>query len=84
MTGNSKRENREIPRASLPQPSGGERSENATGGTADRHARGKSDGPRVPAKPANKADQSAAELMEERGPAKGNAEQPTAHRPFSM
>ncbi len=80
MTGNFKRENREIPRVSLPQPSGGERSENASGGTADMHARGKSDGPIVPAKPANKADPSAAESVEERGSAEGNVDEPTAHR----
>ena len=34
--------------------------------------RGKSDGPVVPAKPANKAAVAAAEAVEERGPAKGN------------
>ncbi len=44
------------------------------------HARGKSDGPIVPAKPVNKADQSAAESVEERGSAKGNVDEPTAHR----
>ena len=34
--------------------------------------RGKSDGPVVPAKPPNKAAAAAAEVVEERGPAKGN------------
>src|SRR5687768_16539006 len=37
------------------------------------HERGKSDGPVVPAKPPNKAGVSAAEAVEGRGPAKGNA-----------
>ena len=80
MTRKSKRENREIPRVSAPHSSGGERSENASGRTADMHAGGKSDGPTVPAKLANKADPSAAESVEERGPAKGNIDQPTAYR----
>ena len=35
--------------------------------------RRKSDGPVVPAKPSNKAGRPAAEVVEERGPAKGNA-----------
>jgi group II intron reverse transcriptase/maturase len=37
------------------------------------HDRRKSDGPVVPAKPSNKAGRPAAEVVEERGPAKGNA-----------
>jgi RNA-directed DNA polymerase len=37
------------------------------------HGRGKSDGPVVPAKPPNNAASAAAEVVEERGPAKGNA-----------
>jgi RNA-directed DNA polymerase len=37
---------------------------------------GQSDGPVVPAKPANKAASAAAELVEERGPAKGNTDSP--------
>jgi RNA-directed DNA polymerase len=37
------------------------------------HGRGKSDGPVVPAKPPNNATVVAAEVVEERGPAKGNA-----------
>ena len=42
MSGNSKRENREIPTVSDSLKS--ERSVNATGGTTDAHAVGKSDG----------------------------------------
>jgi RNA-directed DNA polymerase len=37
------------------------------------HDRGRSDGPVVPAKPPNNAADAAAEAVEERGPAKGNA-----------
>jgi RNA-directed DNA polymerase len=37
------------------------------------NGRGKSDGPVVPAKPPNKAARAAAEAVEGRGPAKGNA-----------
>jgi RNA-directed DNA polymerase len=37
------------------------------------HGRGKSDGPVVPAKPPNNATVVAAEVVEEKGPAKGNA-----------
>jgi len=71
MSGNFKRENREILLVSETQCS--ERSENASGGTADMHASGKSDGPIVPAKRANKAGTPAAEPVEERGPPEGNA-----------
>ncbi len=75
MSGNSKRENREIPSVSFPQ-CGGERSENITGGNADRNADGKSDGSIVPAKPTNNdAPEASAELVEERDPTKRNAEQ---------
>lgn len=42
--------------------------------------RGKSDGPIVPAKPPNKAEQSVAEAVEGRGPAKGNTDQQNASR----
>jgi RNA-directed DNA polymerase len=41
------------------------------------HERGKSDGPVVPAKPPNKAVSTAAEAVEERGPAKGNTDSST-------
>lgn len=44
------------------------------------HGRGKSDGPVVPAKPPNKAAPAAAEVVEERGPAKGNTSQQNAPR----
>ena len=50
-----------------------ERPENASGGTAGVHARGKSDGPIVPAKWTNKTGTPAAESVEERGSPKGNA-----------
>ena len=41
------------------------------------HERGKSDSPVVPAKPPNKAGRPAAEVVEERGLAKGNTDSPT-------
>ena len=50
-----------------------ERPENAAGGTADMHARGKSDGPIVPAKRTNKTGTPVAEPVEERGSPKGSA-----------
>ena len=50
-----------------------ERSEKATGHTSDMYASGKSDGPIVPAKRANKAGTPVAESVEERGSPKGNA-----------
>ena len=50
-----------------------ERSENASGGTADMHAHGKSDVPIVPAKRTNKTGTPAAESVEERGAPEGNA-----------
>lgn len=78
MSGNFKRENREIPKAS-DDKSG--RSENATGGTSDVNAEGKSDGSIVPAKAANKGGaESSAELPEERGPAKRNIDQDALRR----
>ena len=82
MSGNSKRENRETP-----QTSQGtffdlwERSENASGGTADAHVRGESDGSVVPANPTNNdGAEPLAESAEERGPAKRNVDQPALHR----
>ena len=78
MSGNFKRENREIPKVS---DEVSDRSANATGGTADMHAEGKSDGSIVPAKAANKGDaESSAESSEERGPAKRNIDQDALHR----
>jgi len=44
------------------------------------HEHGKSDGPVVPAKPSNQAEQPAAERVEERGPAKGKPLQQTTRR----
>jgi RNA-directed DNA polymerase len=44
------------------------------------HDEGKSDGPVVPTKPPNNAEQSAAEVVEGRGPADGNAGQDTPPR----
>ena len=78
MSGNFKRENREIPKAS---DDVSERSENATGGTADEKAMGKSDGSIVPAKAANKdGAEPSAELPEERDPAERNIDQGALHR----
>ena len=78
MSGNFKRENREIPKASGDES---DRSANATGGTADVNAEGKSDGSIVPAKAANKGGaEPSAELPEERGPAKRNIDQDTLRR----
>ena len=42
------------------------------------HDHGETDGPVVPAKPLNNAGQQAAEMVEERGPAKGNTESKTS------
>ena len=78
MSENSKRENREIPTVS---DNVSERSANATGGTADAYADGKSDGSVVPANPTNKGGaEPSAESAEERDPAKRNAEQDALHR----
>ena len=71
MSENFKRENREIPMVSKPKEK--ERSANASGGTADTYAIGKSDGPIVPAKRTNKTGTPVAESVEERGSPKGNA-----------
>jgi len=49
-----------------------ERPEKAHSHTSGMHAFGESDGSIVPEKQANKADLSAAEPVEERGPTKGN------------
>lgn len=82
MCGNSKRENRESPGASQ----GSffdlwERSENASGGTADMHATGQSDKSVVPTKLTNNDDtDSSAESVEGRDLANGNVEQSASHR----
>ena len=77
LRGNSLHGNRETPKASAtPNPLAGngaaERSEKAYGRTSDRHAFGESDGSIVPQKQANKAESSAAEPGEGRGPTQGN------------
>ncbi len=78
MCENSMRENRETP--SVPRSDDLGRSEKGNR-TSDMYAGGESDGPIVPAKRANKDDTpSLAELVEERGPAKGNIFQKTAYR----
>ena len=85
MSRNFKRENREIPRVSQATFFDvWERSENASGGTADVYARGKSDGSVVPTTPANNDDtESSAELTEERLPANRDAEQTASLRTLS-
>lgn len=71
MSGNSKRENREIPTA--PESTDSGRSANATGGTADAYVAGKSDGSVVPARSANDGGtEPPAESAEERDPAERN------------
>ncbi len=75
MSGNSKRENREIPLVSCLYRRQ-ERSANISGGNADMNADGKSDGSIVPAKSTNNvAPEASAESVEERDPTKRNAEQ---------
>ena len=85
MRGNSLHGNRETPKASTTrnadQASGGvERPEKAIGRTSGMHAFGESDGSIVPKKQANKADASATEPVEGRGPTKGN-DLPAGHEP---
>ena len=82
MRGNPKRENRETPEASQRTFFElWERSANASGGKADMHATGESDGDVVPTKPVNNVDaDSTAESVEERSPANGNAQQTALHR----
>ena len=72
MRGNSSHGNRETLETSSRDNRMG-RSEKALRRTPDMHVSRESDGPIVPKKRANKADSSAAELVEERGPTKGNA-----------
>ena len=85
MRGNSLHGNRETPKASVasnayPADGGAERPEKAHGHTSGVHASGESDGSIVPQKQANKADVSAAEPVEGRGPTKGN-DLPVEHAP---
>ena len=83
MSGNSKRENREIPPSSQ-ITFDWERSANVSDGTAGMHGGGKSDGSVVPAKSANKAAAEAvAESVEERDSAKRNVEQDDLRRTSS-
>jgi len=70
MSENFKRENREIPTVS--NSSELERSANATGGTADMYADGKSDDFVVLSTRANKAAAAVAESVEERESPKGS------------
>jgi hypothetical protein len=77
MRGNSLHGNRETPKASVTPNAfvadgAAERSEKGHGRTSGMHAFGESDGSIVPQKQANKADLSAAEPVEGRGPTKGN------------
>ena len=85
MRGNSLHGNRETPEASVtpntpPGDGAAERPEKALGRTSGVHVFGESDGSIVPEKQANKADGSAAEPVEGRGPTKGN-DLPTGHVP---
>ena len=85
MRGNSLHGNRETPKASAvsnapPAGDEAERPEKALGRTSGMHAFGESDGSIVPKKRTNKADVSAAESVEERGPTKGN-DLPVGHAP---
>jgi RNA-directed DNA polymerase len=73
------RENREIPESPTADGAMG-RIGKARGLTPMMHDSGKSDGPVVPAKPSNKAEPSAAERVEGRGPAKGNTDEQNALR----
>jgi len=87
MRGNSLHGNRETPKASAASNAsqadrGAERPEKALGRTSGMHAFGESDGSIVPKKQANKADTSAAELVEGREPTKGN-DLPAGHVPDS-
>jgi hypothetical protein len=87
MRGNSLHGNRETPKASVTSNASSangraERPEKASGRTSGMHAFGESDGSIVPQKQANKADLSAAESAEGRGPTKGN-DPPVGHAPDS-
>ena len=80
MRGNSLHGNREIP--SVPTAVGAMgRSEKVKNRTSDMHADGKSDGPIVPEKPPNNdGPEPLAEVVEGRGPTKGNISQTTEAR----
>jgi hypothetical protein len=67
------RENREVPRSPVLWMVEAGREGNASGGNPLVHGRGKSDGPVVAAKLPNNTASAVAEVVEERGPAEGNA-----------
>jgi len=73
------RGNREAPEAPPLDGEGG-RSEKAEGRTSDMYATAESDGPIVPQKRMNKADPTATESVEERGPTNRNADQEASPR----
>ena len=77
MSGNFKHENRETPQSSQKTFFDfWERSENASGGAADTHERGESDGSIVPMKQTNKeGPEPSTEFVEERDSANRNADQ---------
>ena len=79
MSGNFKRENREIPMVSNSKDE--ERSVNVSDGTADVYAKGKSDGSIVPSNQTNNdGTEPSAESAEGRGSAKRNVDRPDLHR----
>ena len=80
MRGNSLRGNREVP--SVPMADGAMgRSEKVNSRTSDMYAGGKSDGPIVPTKrPNNNGPETSAEVVEGRGPTKGNTSQAAVAR----
>jgi len=81
MSGNHKRENREIPAEAGRTHVRPERTANATGGNADRLTAGKSDESVVPATSTNNdASEASAESTEERDSIKRNAKQTDASR----
>ena len=80
MRGNSLYGNREIPSVPIKDGLVG-RSEKAASRTSDMHADGKSDGPIVPKKPPNNdGSETLAEVVEGRGPTKGNTSQAAVAR----
>ena len=73
------RENREIPPPPMADGAMG-RIGKASGRKPMMYGDGKSDGPVVPAKPPNNAERLVAEVVEGRGPTKGNMARQNAHR----
>ena len=76
MYGTSVRENREVPRSLDRLIPGGPLRE-GQGHNPEMDDRGNSDNPVAPARPPNKAGEPVAEVVEERGLAKGNTDRPT-------